>query len=188
MKTPSFLEGALLAAIFAVCGEVIFSVLPWFFNRWETQVVVITLMSLAYMLYLLRRAPERTGRVSFIVIWVFLSLGALGYGLPTVLYLLLQLGCIWLTRTVYFRAGLFGALADLGLHALATSAAVWAFSRSGSVLLSLWSFFLVEALFPLWPGYQSQSTNTNSSENLANPRFEQAHRTALAALHRMTIH
>jgi len=186
MKTPGFWEGVLVAAILAICGEVIFSVLPWFLNRWQTQAAVITLLSLAYLFYLLRRAPVRTGRVTFVGSWTLLSLAALAYGLPTGLYLLLQLGCIWLARALYFRTGLFGALADLGLHALAAAAAVWAFSRSGSVLLSLWSFFLVEALFPLWPGYQTKSTDARDA-NLINPRFEQAHRTALAALHRMPI-
>lgn len=186
MKTPGFLEGVLVAAILAICGDVIFGVLPWFFNPWQAQVAVITLLSLAYLFYLLRRAPETTGRVSFITLWTVLSLAALAYGLPTGLYLLLQLGCIWLARALYFRAGVFGALADLGLHALAAAAAVWAYSRSGSVLLSLWSFFLAEASFPLWPGYRTQSTDARDA-NLGNPRFEQAHRTALAALQRMSI-
>jgi hypothetical protein len=186
MKTPGFLEGVLVAAVLAICGDVIFCVLPWFFEPWETQVAAITLLSLAYLVYLLHRAPETIGRVILTAGWTSLSSVALAYGLPIGEYLLLQLGCIWLVRVVLFRTSLFGAVADLGLHVLAAAAAVWAYSRSGSVLLSLWSFFLIQALFPLWPGYRSRSKRA-ADQDLANPRFELAHRTALAALQRLTI-
>lgn len=186
MKTPGFWEGVIVALIAAVTGEILITVLPWLVGRWLAVMLVVSLLSLGYLLYLLKRSPGKTGRMSLLLLWCLASFGAavLDVGIP--LYLIMQLGFIWLTRSFYFRSSVFGALADLGLHALAFSAGVWAYARSGSVFLTLWTFFLVEALFPLLPGSNTGSANTVSDESGVNPRFEQAHRTALAALQRLS--
>ena len=186
MKAPTFIEGIGVAITAAAIGEVLFSVLPWFIDQWLATRIVIATLSLSYLLYLLRRAPGKTGRTTLLALWVLSSLaaGALNLGIP--LFLLMQLGFIWLIRSLYFSAGLFGALADLGLHALAASSAVWAFARSGSVLLALWSFFLVEALFPVLPGTKPSTSDAERRQSGVNPCFEQAHRTALSALQRLS--
>lgn len=186
MKAPSFFEGVVIALIAAVTGEILLTVMPWVVGQWLAVMLTVSLLSLGYLLYLLRRVPTKTGRASLLALWCVASLVAAVWEIRLPLYLLMQLGFIWLTRAVYFRNSLFGALADLGLHALAASAGVWAYVRSGSVFLALWSFFLVEALFPLLPGSASESSSNIPDDGSVNSRFEQAHRTAMAALQRLS--
>ena len=186
MKAPGFLEGILIALIAAIVGEVLFTVLPWFLGSWLALLLIITLLSLSYLLYLLRRSPRKAGRPTLLLLWGLssLSAGAFEVGIP--FYLLLQLGFIWLARSLYFGNGLFVALADLGLHALAAVSALWAFSRSGSLFLAIWSFFLVEAFFSLLPLRPSVPDDECEAHG-ANPRFEQACRNATAALQKLTV-
>lgn len=184
MKWPGFFEGVAVAVIAAISAEILSGLLPWLIGQWSATLSITSLLSLTYLLYLLSRAPTKTGRVTLLLIWSVCSFSAVALDLGITFFLMWQLAFIWLTRCFYFHTGLFGALADLALHGLAASAAVWAYSRSGSVFLSVWSFFLVEALFPLLPS--SQSIITDASESSNNLRFEQAHRTALSALERLS--
>lgn len=186
MKAPDFLEGVGIAILAAVSGEMLFWMLPWFIGKWLASLLVMGLLSLSYVLYLLHRAAEKTGRITLLACWVLGSCTAGVLHISLWSFLLLQLGFIWLTRSLYFRAGLFGALADLGLHALAAIAAVWAFAHSGSMLLAIWSFFLVQALFPLLPAAKPSNSDIDREPNGVNTRFEQAHRTALLALQRLS--
>jgi len=186
MKTPSFLEGVVVALVAAITGEILFTVMPWFVGRRLSILLIMSLLSLCYQLYLLRRAQGRTGSVSLILLWCIASFIAVALEAGIPLYLFIQLGFVWLTRSSYFRSNILGALADLGLHALAFSTGVWAYVRTESLFLTLWSFFLVESLFPLLPGTTRQVSNTVPDENATNPRFEQAHRTAMAALQRLS--
>lgn len=185
MKSPSFWDGVVVALIAAVTGEILFTALPWFIGWWSVQRLVIGLLSLGYLLHLLRRAPGKTGRVSLLLLWFIASLAAVVFEIDIIFYLLMQLGFIWLARSCYFRHNLIGAMADLGLHTLAFATGIWAYARSGSVFLTLWTFFLVEALFPLLPGTAPENAGNFQGDSAVNTRFEQAHRTALAALQRL---
>lgn len=185
MKKPGFLEGVAFALIAAICGELLFEVLPWIVGRRLAVLLIVGVLSMGYLLYLLRRSPGKTGRATLFASWGVGSLAASALNIGIPLYLLLQLAFIWLTRSLYFRSGLFGALADLGLHALAFLAGVWALGHSGSVFMALWSFFLVEALFPLLPESRLEKAGCVKDEHL-NPHFEQAHRTALTALQKLS--
>lgn len=186
MKTPGFIEGVGVALIIAVSGAALFGVLPWFVGAGLAGLLTSAVLSLSYLLYLLHRAPQKTGRATLLALWLSSSLAVWIFDIGMADFLLLQLGFIWLARMLYFRPGAFAALADLGLLALAATAALWAFGRSGSVLLALWSYFLVEALFPLLPFAKASAADAGLEPGGVNPRFEQAHRTALAALQRLS--
>ena len=74
---------------------------------------------------------------------------------------------------------------DLGLSTLSVSATVWAITRSGSVFLATWCFFLVQALFvtipPAVKGKKSAARNVAAD----NDKFEQARRQADQALRQL---
>jgi hypothetical protein len=131
------------------------------------------------------RSTERLGRVTTLSLWSVLAVVTWWVAPPLPLYLLIHVGAVWLVRSLYFYSGVIPALMDLGLNALSISAAVWAITRSGSVLLATWCFFLVQALFvaipPAMTGKKKPECNTAAdSEN-----FERARRQADAALRQL---
>ena len=92
---------------------------------------------------------------------------------------------MWLLRSLYFYSGVMPALMDLGLSALSISAAVWAITRSGSVFLATWCFFLVQALFVAIPPAVQRKQKTNLNTVAENEDFERARRQADQALRQL---
>ncbi|MGH8576033.1 MAG: hypothetical protein ACREXX_07925 [Gammaproteobacteria bacterium] len=80
---------------------------------------------------------------------------------------------------------MLSALADLGLNALSVMATVWAVRQTGSVLLGIWCFFLVQALFVAIPPAM-QRKKRGSGEPEAEDRFQEAYRVAESALRSLT--
>mgnify|MGYP007068803260 CR=1 FL=1 len=79
------------------------------------------------------------------------------------------------------RGGLLPALLDMALVAFGVIALSAVLSRTGSVLLGCWCFFLVQALFvaiPRTPGADSASVPPDDG-------FQRAHMAAQAALSRL---
>ena len=101
---------------------------------------------------------------------------------PLPLYLMVHVGTIWLVRSLYFYSGVMPALMDLGLGALSVSAAVWAITRSGSVFLATWCFFLVQALFVAIPPAVQRTAKPEQNTPADSENFERARRQADAAL------
>jgi hypothetical protein len=99
---------------------------------------------------------------------------------------------VWIIRVLYFSNGVLPALLDLGLSALALAAGVWAAGQTGSVLLAVWSFFLVQALFGSIPrSLTTQALTGRATERGTRPGadeepFERAHRNAEAAVRRLS--
>ena len=187
MKRPGFFEGVAVGLVASLIGSVLFVALGLVFSTQTALGIVIALLSLAYTAYLLSRSSERVGRLTTLILW-FLAAGFLWFwspGLP--IYLLFHLGLVWLVRSLYFHASLFSALADLGLNGLALATAVWAAERTGSVFLTLWCFFLVQALFVAIPSWTRQPGSQSPADMQADDSFQHAHRVAEAALRRMSL-
>ena len=105
---------------------------------------------------------------------------------PLTLYLLIHVGAIWLVRSLYFYSGVVPALMDLGISALSVSAMAWAISRSGSVFLATWCFFLVQALFVAIPKRIGRRPGTGQDGHDSEARFQHAYRAAEAAVRRLS--
>ena len=101
------------------------------------------------------------------------------------IYLLVHVVMIWLVRALYFYSSLLAALADLGLNALAMAAVVWASLQSGSLMLAMWCFFLVQALFVMLPRNMEKSRNETLATGEVDP-FDTARRNAQAALRKLS--
>lgn len=183
MKSPSFLEGALLALIAALAGTLIYSALAWALPADSALRLVVAGLGIGYLLYLLGRSAERVGRVTILSLW--LTLSALLWLLvpPLPLYLAAHLAMGWAGRSLYFHQSLLGALADLGLTGLGLIAALGAYLHTGSLLLSLWSLFLVQALFVFIP---SRASRLDDSLDGNEDGFRRAHQAAQAAVHRLS--
>lgn len=180
MKRPSFLEGAGVALIAAAAAGLGLALLCPLLPVVTVARVVADCLALAYLAYLLRRSPERVGRLVTLMVW-FLAAGLLWLSAaPLSLHILTHSGLLWLARSLYFHGGPLAALADLGLTGLAMTIALGAYLHTGNTFLAVWCLFLVQALFVLIPVRDPEGTRAPDED-----RFDHAHRSAEAAVRKL---
>ena len=178
MKAPTFLEGIAVALVMSLAGGVLYTALDAVFPGIPAARLLIAGLGLVYLVYLLHRSPDHIGRVTAVAGWLLVA-GALWFTHPPLLlYVCVHLGVLWLIRSLYFYSSALSALADLGLNALALAAAITAVTRTGSVGLAIWCFFLVQALFVIVPKDLRRSPNEARSSHTDEDRFQQAYRAA----------
>ncbi len=183
MKTASFNEGLLVAFISSLAGTVIYYLLSAFVADSYLFRLLISMGSFAYVLYLLSRSQTPVGRVSTMVAWVLVSSVLWFYWPPAAVFILVNVSIIWLVRSLYFYSSVVSALADLGLNLLSIAAAYWAAQQTGSLFLSIWCFFLTQAMFVAIP---KNLLATNKPKLPADDRFRSAHRAAQSALTKLS--
>ncbi len=185
MKRPTFSEGAVVALVASLGATVLYHTLPLILpGMWVLQALT-ALVALGYVLYLLARSPVRFGRISALALWFLVTAVTLSLGPSLALHMLVQVGLVWLIRSLYFYTSVLSALADLGISALALSAAVWAADQTGSIFLSVWSLLLVQALFVTLPAKLRRGKQHTRPRREAEDRFDRAHRVAESALRRL---
>ena len=185
MKRPSFFHGVIVAAVLGFFASAIVATLVPFVGLGPVVRLLIPLLGLAYLLYLLNQSTERLGRVTTLTFWAAMTAVAWWVAPPLPLYLMIHVGAVWLVRSLYFYSGVLPALIDLGLNALSVSAAVWAITRSDSVFLATWCFFLVQALFVAIPPAVQRKAKVIQNTPADSKNFQRARRQADAALHQL---
>ena len=183
MKRPTFVEGAVLALIAALGGTLAYAACTLVMPGAAALRLLVAGLGFGYLLYLLGSSRERVGRLTTLALW--LTAAGLLWLLspPLALYLLAHLAMIWVVRSLYFHQGLLAVLADLGLAGLGLIAALGAYLHTGSLFLSLWCLFLVQALFVSIP---SRAEISDSDASVEEERFRRAHRAAEAAVHKLS--
>ena len=182
LPAPSFVEGVVVALVVALAGTLAYSAFSLALAGEEALRLVTAGLGLGYLLYLLGRSPERIGRIVVLVSWgaVTVLLWVLS---PTLsIHLLVHLAMICAARSLYFHQRPLAAVADLGLTGVGLIAAVGAYLHTGSLFLSLWSLFLVQALFVFIPPRSSIS----KADEEENEGFRRAHRAAEEAVQRLS--
>lgn len=182
---PGFFQGVLVAILLAFAASITATGLAAFIGMGAASRLVVPLLGLAYLLYLLSRSGERTGRVTVITAWCAMSLTLWWLAPPLPMYVLIHAGAIWLTRSLYFHSGIIPSLLDMALTGLALMTAAWALSRTGSLFMGTWSFFLIQALFAAIPADLNRKAQVAAA---SNEPFEQARRRADAALRQLMTH
>jgi len=186
MKAPTFLEGAAVALVMSLAGSVLYTALDAVFPGIPAARLLIAGLALAYLVYLLGRSPERIGRVTAAAGWLLVAGGLWFTHPPLLLYVCAHLGVLWLIRSLYFYSSALSALADLGLNGLALATAVTALTRTGSVGLAIWCFFLVQALFVVIPKSLGPRPGARPSAHVDEDRFHQAYRVAERAVRHLS--
>ena len=151
MKTPGILEGTSVAIIASLASGVLGALLPILVSNATSVRIVIASLALAYLLFLLKRSAERSGRVLMMVAWLIVTLGAWILDISLLGFVLSQATTIWIIRSLYFHSSILPTLLDLGLIAFGLTASAWAILQTGSVVLAIWCFFLSQSLFGLIP-------------------------------------
>ena len=185
MKRPTFVHGVIVAGVLGFFASAIVAALAPFIGLDTVVRLVIPGLALAYLLFLFSRSGERVGRVTTLLLWSVLAAITWWLGPPLLLYLFVHVAAIWLLRSLYFYSGVLPALMGLGLSTLSISATVWAVSRSASVFLATWCFFLVQALFVAIPPAIKSGHKPVGNAQADNAAFERAKRQADAALHQL---
>lgn len=185
MKRPAFFHGVVVAGILGFLASALVATLTPFIGLGAVLRVVVPAIGVAYLLYLLNRSEERVGRLSMLAAWSVLAAATWWIAPPLPLYLMIHVGAIWLVRSLYFYSGVMPALMDLGLCAFSLSAATWAISRSGSIFLATWCFFLAQALFVAIPPAMRRRQEVPRNADAAGENFERAKRQADRALRQL---
>ncbi len=185
MRRPSFFHGVIVAAILGFFASAVVATLTPFVGLGAVLRLVIPALGLAYLLYLFSRSGEAIGRVITLSVWGALAAITWWVAPPIPFYLLIHVAAIWLVRSLYFYSGVMPALMDLGLSTLSVSATIWAITRSGSVFLATWCFFLVQALFVTIPPAIRETNTPERNAAAENEKFERARRQADQALRQL---
>lgn len=185
MKRPSFVHGVMVAAVLGFFASAVVATLTPFVGLGAVLRLVIPALGLAYLLYLFSRSNERVGRVTTLALWGALAATTWWAAPPLPFYLLVHVASIWLVRSLYFYSGVMPALMDLGVSALSVSATVWAISRSGSVFLATWCFFLVQALCVAIPPAIKSTPKHQRKTAIESENFQHARRQADEALRQL---
>jgi hypothetical protein len=177
---PGFLEGAAVALALSLAGAAAQALLRVLLLSPRALPLTLALVGLGYLLYLLHRAGRGPGRISALLLWLVATAGTLvaAPGLIVPLQLLL----LWAVRALYFQRGPVAALLDLGLVGLGAGAGLWALGTSGSLAMTLWCFFLVQALFTSIPAARPDAAGDGAPDD----RFAHAERIAAASLRRLS--
>jgi hypothetical protein len=186
MKSSTLFEGIIVALISSFVGSVIYFALSSVFSDSFLIRLLISGLSFSYILYLLSRSKEHIGRVTVASIW---SLGIISLWFiwpPITLFVLMHIVAIWLVRSLYFYSSLLSSLADLALNGFSVAAAFWAASHTGSLFLTIWCFFLTQALFVLIPTRIRKKASTTATSLQNEDKFQHAYRAAEAAVRKLS--
>ena len=148
-RRPTVLEGIGVALVGSIAGAGAFAVLSMVLDALGLFRLLVAVLALGYVVYLLARSGQRVGRLSMIAVWLALAVANLVLVSSPLLYVVVHLAMIWLVRTLYYYHGVLPALMDLGLMAGALATGLWVGETTHSLFLSLWCFFLIQALFVL---------------------------------------
>lgn len=186
MKKPGFIEGVGVALVMSIAGSAVYAALSQLFPRLTVLYLLIPGIALVYLLYLLSRSRQRTGRMTVLSVWLLAALVLWVLDPPFGFYLLMHIGLIWGVRSLYFHSGVLTAGSDFGLSGMALAGAIWAMLTTGSIFAALWCFFLVQAMFVLIPeGFGKSQARTIRDGNDSSAKFDRARRTAESAVQRL---
>ena len=186
MSKPSFWRSVLLALALSIVGAVLHSVLAGIFGRGLSLRLVVLAVSAIYVLGLLHASPLRSGRVVAAIAWLVLAGLLLAFNPALVVWLILQTAFIWLLRGLQAYDSPIAAGIDALLCAFALSAAVATAIHSHSLLLTLWSYFLVQALHVFVPRRLQPHSPAPTVAGSDSDDFDSAYRNAEMALRRLS--
>lgn len=184
MKRPTFLRSVSLGLGISIASAILFTTLSGVAGNDIVIRWIIAGAGLVYIVHFIRASGQRVGGITTVVVWFASSAILLWWHPPLFLYLAAHIALIWLVRSFYFYASVLSAITDLGLSFLSFCAAVWAASHTGNVFLSMWCFFLVQALSSAIPLHFKQQRH--SPPTIQDDRFQRAYRTAEAAVSKLS--
>ena len=183
MSAPGFWGQAVGALVLSAVAAIAYYALAPIVGAGLVLRALVVGVGAAYLALLLPSLEARVGRIVVVAAWCVLTLGLFAFDPHLGTWLLAESLLVWIVRCVYRHDGLAGACADAALTAFAAATAVAVAAHTHSVFLAAWACLLVHALFVLIPTRRSSV----ASDGAGGDAFEQAHRSAEAALRRMAM-
>lgn len=180
MSTAGFWRGAMVALLLSALGALAFKLLAPLAGVGSGLKLLTLALSGAYLLWLLTSHHARVGRFASMTAWLGATATLLLFDPALWTWLTATVVLVWLIRCLYAHTSLQAAMLDAGLNGVALAAAIATAMHTRSLFLTLWCFFLVQALYVLIPGPAAGSTHAPASD-----RFDTAERTAQGALRRL---
>lgn len=181
MNAAAFWPGALVALALSAAGALGHDAVRALTGTDHGREWVCLVLVATYLWWLLGRHRARAGRVVSGVTWLCAAALLVLWAPPLWIWILVQTGLIWLLRCLYAHDSVHAALLDAGLNGLAVAAAALTAAHTSSLFLSLWAFFVVQALYVLIPGSAGRFAHAADHEP-----FDLAERAATAALRRLS--
>ena len=98
MKAPGLLEGLVVAIGASIGGGILTALLPVVSSEYTAIRILLSVLAIGYLLYLMKRSNEHTGRVLMLAVWLIATFGSLLLGTSLIHYALIQVAAIWITR------------------------------------------------------------------------------------------
>jgi len=187
MKTATFFEGVFIALIVGFVSSVLLFTLSSFFPTNLLIRGLISAITFAYITYLLSRSNERVGRIIVITI-LLISMTTMWFVWPAISFFIIgHMMMIWLVRCLYFYSSLVSAIVDLTLNGFSVLTAFAVATHTDSLFLTLWCFFLMQALFVFIPSSIKKPLSTTSTPFQHQQDFQHSYRAAQAAVRQLSI-
>lgn len=183
MKKPNLLDGILAAILITVCTGSISLILSSFITDNTLFKILLSFSTLSYLIYLLKRSQTQIGWFVVIMTWGFINFGSWLMGLSLIEQVILQIGLIWLVRSLYFHSSILTGFLDLGLILTGLAGSIWAILNTNNEIIALWTFLLLQSLFTLIPNLRLSPAN-NKIDNTST--FQSSHRVALEAVRKLS--
>ena len=152
-KKSTFLREAVFGLVLSIVAAALATALGFLLPQADVARLVVAGLALAYLIHTFASSREKTGRIAIVVLWTVATLATWFWHPSVGVYVLAQVAMIWLVRSLYLYGHFVEALIDLALSALAISFGVWAALRTESLVLAIWSFFLIQALHVAVPRF-----------------------------------
>jgi len=187
-KSPTLLEGSILALVLSIAASLFFSIMSSLLSGGFVFRILVSLICLIYLLYLFSRSQEKTGKITVFSLWLLAAL--LNHLLTdsVLFYITIHISIIWLVRSLYFYNSVLSSLIDLFVTTAALLLSIISWNHTGSLLLSIWCFLLIQSLFVFIPRQAWRSSGYVPSTTMTNVTFENAYNNAEAALKKLNIH
>lgn len=186
MKKPTFSEGVGIALFSSITATAVFIALASIVFSDDLFRIIIASLSLVYIIYLLSRSNQRLGRLSILLFWFICTVTSLIFVPSLLFYIVIQLILIWFIRSLYFYSSILSALTDFVLTGSGLIVAIWVWTTSGSLFLTFWCFFLVQALFVFIPKNFVRNKHETTKKISSNDRFEHAFHAAETAVSKLS--
>ncbi len=184
MTRPNFLEGVLFALVASAAAGIFVALFAPFLGGLNAHYATLSTLTFVYVCYLLIRSGERIGRIVTVAL-LCTVMGSCALLSPLLWeYALILTLFVWFVRCMYFHSSLTASAIDLSVNVVAAAAALWCWSHTSSVVLTVWCFFLLQALFCMIPsaGFGEQRARRDAT----TADFANAHRRAENALRKLS--
>jgi hypothetical protein len=151
MQRPTLLEGILVALVVSLAASPVVFLLSLLLGTVMAGKAVIVVIAYAYIVYLLAQSGRTAGRTTLAVLSLLVLLASVVFAARWTTVVLVAVALIWGIRACTYSRSLVVWLLHGGLCLLGLGAALWAYTHSGSIVLAVWSFFLLQALFVCVP-------------------------------------